>query len=689
MTRKSFSFLLGGGLDEISQPLAIEPGRAIACVNHEVIEAGYGRILGFERYDGRTGPTDYPFYTLRFTDGDVGVSAGATLLGGTSGATGTVLVDAALESGAWDGTGTGIIGLRDIAGDYVFGEQLFVGGVPVGIAALTQSAGVAGSGDPVEEAIAEATRDYARAIIAAVPGSGDVRGVWEFGGSVYAFRDNSLATACVMYEGTATGWVAVNLGHTLDFTSGGTTEVAVGDTVTGASSGSTGVVRRVIVQSGDWTAGTAVGYLVLSGVVGTFAAENLDVGASSNVATVAGDAVNITLPAGGQYFFINYNFYGASQTRRVYGVNGVGPGFEFDGTYFVPIRTGMATDTPTRVAAFRNHLFFAFPSGSIQHSATGEPISWEPILGAAEIMIGSDVADFIVNVDSLIILGEHGVFNLTGYDISDWLLNTITLEAGGIPFTAQRFGPGIYLDNRGLRSVTATQAYGNFAMATMTTSIQKTLKRKAAANARPTASVIVRTKNHYRLFFSDGTGLSFYLGRKKPEPMYFDLGKKVCCISSNESEADVERVFFGSEDGFVYQLDKGTSFDGSNIEAFLQMPYAHMGSPQVLKRVFKVSLEVVATSGTSLGITVEYDYSRNEQVSASQSTVTADGAGALYGVGEWGSFYWGSPVENILEAEVDGQGRNASIILYSNDNSIAPYELRGATIYYGERGAIR
>lgn len=688
MSRRSFTYALGGGLDEAAQPLTIDPGRVIACINHESVDSGYARVGGFERFSGKTSPTDYPFHMLAFTGGATAFVEGNTVLGGTSGATGIVLA-LDLSAGAWDGTGEGEIGLRELVGTFQTGEQLLVSGTPYAEAASAQTTGAALSGDAFEETCAEAARDYARTLIEGVPGSGNIRGVWEYGGAVYAFRDNTLGTAGGMYQSSATGWLEVDLGFTLDFTSGGTTEIVVGDVITGATSGAVATVMRVVLQSGDWDSGTAAGYFALSGIVGVFQAENLDVNAVPNLATIAAAPDPVALPAGGRYFFETHNFYGASSGRRMYGVNGVGAGFEFDGTTFVPIRTGMATDTPTRIAVYRNHLFFAFPHGSVQHSSPGEPTGWEAILGASEIGIGSDVADFIANIDSLIILGEHGIFALTGYDVSDWQLGTITREAGALPFTGQHIGSGLYLDNRGLRSIEATQRYGNFAMGTMSQAARKTMRRKALAGAMPLASAIVRTKNHYRLFYDDGTGLSFYLGRKFPEPMYFDLGKVVCCISSNESADDVERIFFGSTDGMIYQLDAGTSFDGAAIEAFCQLAYTHMKSPGLLKRVFKVDIEAVASAGTSIGIAVEYDYSRNEQSEASTATAEAEGAGGLYGVTSWGEFYWSSPTENILSAEIEGQGRNASVIAYSNSALFPAYELRGATIYYGERGNIR
>jgi microcystin-dependent protein len=73
------------------------------------------------------------------------------------------------------------------------------------------------------------------------------------------------------------------------FTSGGTHQVIVGDTLTGATSGATAIVSEVIVDEGTWAAGTAKGYFVLNTVSGTFQAENLNEGGNNNVCTIASD----------------------------------------------------------------------------------------------------------------------------------------------------------------------------------------------------------------------------------------------------------------------------------------------------------------------------------------------------------------------------------------------------------------
>lgn len=80
------------------------------------------------------------------------------------------------------------------------------------------------------------------------------------------------------------------IGRLLAFTSGGTYEIMENDIITGASSTVTARVAFVFLTSGSWSAGTAAGNLVLVSQSGAFVAENLDVGANLNVATISADS---------------------------------------------------------------------------------------------------------------------------------------------------------------------------------------------------------------------------------------------------------------------------------------------------------------------------------------------------------------------------------------------------------------
>ena len=73
----------------------------------------------------------------------------------------------------------------------------------------------------------------------------------------------------------------------MPFTSG-SHEIRAGDTVEGAESGADGLVIGLTSTGGSWAAGDGSGVLSLRRVDGTFEAENLNVGAETNVASVDG-----------------------------------------------------------------------------------------------------------------------------------------------------------------------------------------------------------------------------------------------------------------------------------------------------------------------------------------------------------------------------------------------------------------
>ena len=495
-----------------------------------------------------------------------------------------------------------------------------------------------------------------------------------------------------MYVATVSGWDQIALGYTLDFTSGGTHEIVEGETITGATSGATAVVKRIVTQSGSWSAGTAAGYIVLTSATGTFQAENLNVGATTNVATIAGNKVPNTLPAGGRYDLINFNFSGTS--LRMYGCNGVGEAFEFDGTVFTPIRTGMDEDTPHRIAEHQNHLFLAFPGGQLQNSSIGEPLDWSAVTGAAAFALGDEITDLIpANAGILTILAQNKVANLYGTSAADFQLQTLSDEAGALPYTADKVGEPIYMDKRGLRALSTTQAYGDFNIGTLSQKVKPLIQDYAKTGVTPVGSVRVRNKDHYRIFFSNEAGLTFYLGKPNPEILPFNLGKTVSCVGSFEMD-EGERVFMGCSDGFVYELEKGYSFDGGTIEASLRLPFNHQGAPQTLKRWHKVVVECQAIPTATISVAADFDYGSPFEVGANAQDAAAQvftvtGGGGIWDISNWNQFFWSGATEGLMEAYLDGVGRNMSLLIASASADEPPHLLQGLTLFYTVRGLQR
>lgn len=690
MSQMTAFYPLVGGLDLVSPAISIPAGRVTASLNYEPAPRGYRRSDGYERFDGHAKPSEASYWILNFDQGSAAISEGETVTGGMSSATGEALIDAVVTSGSYGGgDAAGYVVLTAVSGTFQDDEAITTGGGGAAVAdgTATQRGAETDANDMtwLQDAI-----ETARADISTVPGSGNMLGVWVYGGNVYAVRNNAGGTAAVMHKATTSGWSAVDLGLELAFTSGGTTEIAEGDTITGATSSATADVERVVLTSGSWAGGDAAGYLYLSNQSGTFQAENLDVGASTNLATIASDSSALALPAGGRYEFINHNFYGASDLRRMYGVNGVGRGFEFDGTVFVPIRTGMATDVPLHLAAHKNQLFFAFAGGSLQNSGIGDPLDWTILSGANEIGIGEEITALLSDVSGvLIVFGRNNISVLYGSDSSDFALTVLADDAGGVEWSVQRIGTPVYLDDRGLRSLSTTQAFGDFKVGTLTQMIHPLFEAKRAAGVSAIASVRVRAKDQYRLFWDDGTGLFIYFGRKQPEILAFDLGKTVYAICSAEDSSGNEIIFFGSSDGYVYQLDKGTSFDGEEVNAFVRLPFNHVGTPTQEKRWHKATVEVDAGPGTALAVIAEFSYGNPDQPATAELDFTVRGSGGFWDEANWDNFYWSSPVEGLAEAYIDGIGRNVSLVIVSSTTYDQPYAVHGLTLHFSYRRLVR
>ena len=83
---------LFGGLDLVTTPVLVPPGRLISSNNFEPdINGGYRRIPGFERYDGRTSPHDGNYYIAEVTISGI-IAIGDIITGVTSAATAKVLL---------------------------------------------------------------------------------------------------------------------------------------------------------------------------------------------------------------------------------------------------------------------------------------------------------------------------------------------------------------------------------------------------------------------------------------------------------------------------------------------------------------------------------------------------------------------------------------------------------------------
>jgi hypothetical protein len=587
---------LQGGLDLVTPTLAIRPGVVRNSINFEAsVTGGYTRIPGYERHDGRPNPSDavVSIVTATLT---ASVAIGSTITGATSAASGVVIkIDGPL------------LVLTKTVGFLLAGESIKVAGVTVG--ALNAIGGAALAGSKTTAQYQALAADNYRADIGPVPGSGPVRGVAYFAGTVYAWRNNAAGTALAMYRASSAGWVLVT---------------------------------------------------------------------------------TPALAPGGRIEAVVANFGGAGGTK-LYGCDGRNKAFVFDGTTYTQIATGMTVDKPAHIAAHKLHLFLSF-GASVQFSAIGDPLTWDPVLGAGEIVMTDDVTGFLVqagdqSTGSMAIYSNNDTSILYGSSSADFKLVSYNVGTGAKAYTAQNMAQSYVFDDRGVISLQASLNFGNFDTASLTMNIRPFVQER---RTKATASSINREKAQYRVFFSDGFALYLTISNGQlvgVMPML--LKHPVTCICDGERPDGSEASYFGSNDGFVYRLDAGTSFDGQPIPGNLELVFNAAGGPRILKRYRKASLEVTGTSFAEFQFSYDLGYASTEYEQPMGQTYTNNLTPTYWDKSAWETFVWDGRTLAPTDVEVEGTGENIAIRISSESAICEAFTINSAIVHYSPRRGIR
>ena len=669
---------MAGGLDLVTPTLSLAPGTARDALNFEAsITGGYTRIAGYERFDGRPNPSD-ALYGILTVSLSATVNTGDTIVGVTSAATGYVISTSTNQLVYTKGTGS-----------FTVGETLTVSSVSKGTLTALGAATTTTSKQAAE--YLNLAADAYRADITVVPGSGQIRGVVYFSGTVYAWRNNAGGTAMAIYKSTTSGWTLVPLGYELAFDTG-SIEFAEGNIVTGQTSGATGTIKRVVQASGTWSGNSAAGYLVFATVTGTFqAGENIKV-SGTTYAHAVGAQTAITLSPNGRVETATGNFGGNSNQTRVYGCDGVNKGFEFDGTVYVPIRTGMTpSDVPTKVAFHKQHLFFAY-NQSIQFSSLGLPYQWNPVLGAGEIALTNNVTNFLVqpgdqSTGAMAIYTDSDTYILYGTSSANWNLVSYNVGTGAKPWTAQNMSQSYVFDDRGIINLQTTLNYGNFDSAALTLNIRPFIQQRRNL---ATGSSLNREKAQYRVFFSDSYALYMTVSNNQmmgAMPVQFPNAVTVIC--EGESPDGAETSFFGSTNGYVYRLDAGTSFDGTEISASVTLVFNAIKSPRVLKRYRKGSMEITGTSYAEFTFSYDLGYSSTDIGQDIGGQYSSNLISSYWDSASWDTFVWDGRTLAPSEVEICGTAENIAVRIASISDIYAQFTINSTILHYSMRRGLR
>lgn len=678
-----------GGLDLVSSALAVAPGRLAECINYEQVfgKQGYRRIDGYERFDGQAQPSLANYWIQGFKLGTAAVNVGDVVSGAS--VTATVLA-VVLESGAWAaGNAVGYLVLGTVSGAWGDGSAI---NVVAAQKATADGVTVTGSISQANNtAYLSLAREALRTKIQQIPGSGPVLGVAVYRNNVYAVRNVADGTTATLWKSSAAGWTAVRTG----MYPGGTYRFRVAN----FSANSTTIALFGVNGKGRMFKYDGSAFTYAAPIYGSEATS------TSSLAIGTGDKA-FSIPQSTRSWQVGDSLIAWDSGNAANWMSGTVKTYASDTlTLTVTAKGGTGspaaweigkadfTDKPFDLTDHRDHLFLAYPLGQLQSSNLGDPMTYTTSAGL--FGLGDEISGLVSLKGAVLgVFCRSKIQMLAGNSVSDWQMNPHSRTAGARYGSLQdNTGNALFLDDKGVISLQATQAFGNFEPAVFSRDIKPYLDARIA---KLVGSRMVRSKYQYRMYFNDGIRLTAAILSPDPiiQPNSVAFTKQQTshiptCFADGDMADGSVGMFFGTTDGYVMREDVGPSFDGQPIVSVARLQFNQFKLPANKKRFRKLVLEMEASDSVDINFRQQFDYSDGNYDASNTQDAQASGFGGAWDAAQWDTFYWSQPLVTQAEANIDGVGRNMSLLLWHQSADVRPFVLQGLLTHYSVLGMTR
>ena len=645
---QTYAFEFKGGLVSNLSPLQQginAPGSARLLKNFEPsVDGGYRRIEGFAKYDTASVPP-YGFPKVH-----------------GSGQTGTTLIIANIfVTPEVNDTFT----IAGVTGTYTVNSISYDN--------VTKRATLS-----LNTSLASSPADLANITFAAH--SGLIKGIAAWESSVIALRNNSL------YKSTGSGWAKINI------PSYGTVLVN-GAGQTGSSLVVDGLTDNPRIGDTFSISGVEKVYTVTSTATVTGGGATLSI----NPALASSPSDNAALT----WLTSNYSDserlriskYRISTTSKIVGVDSVNYPFIYDGSTYKVLDATEDILGASFVAFHKNHLVFA-KGDKIVFSSPYTDTDFNPANGAGVISVGGLITGIIVFREALIIFTEKSISQITGNTSADFLLQTITRNVGCVASdTIQEIGGDImFLGPEGLRLLGATDRTGDFNLGVVSKVIQQEATELIFSSSS-FSSVVIKQKSQYRIFG--------YNSAVTPSSAKGILGTQMAAdntasiawaetsgikayVADSDYRNQTETVVFAHADGYVYQMESGSSFDGANIVASFATPYVPINDPRVRKTFYKLFLYTDPLGSVTTSVNLKLDFDDRGSIQP-ETIILSNNTGSVgfYGTStaKYGTTVYGDRLKRLFQTQVVGSAFSVSLQFVSNSTDPA-FSLDAATLEY-------
>jgi hypothetical protein len=393
----------------------------------------------------------------------------------------------------------------------------------------------------------------------------------------------------------------------------------------------------------------------------------------------------------GKTRFARYNYTG---TEKIAIVDGTNVPAIYDNANFIALDESPADVIGASfVVTFKNQLFFAKDS-TLTFTAPYTDNDFTPAAGAGTIFVGDTVTGLIAFREQLVVFTESSILQITGNSAADFQLQPITADIGCVDTdTIQEVGGDVmFLGPDGLRLLSATDRVGDFGLGVVSKVIQKETTSFITDNTS-FSSVVIRNKSQYRILGyntnitqENAKGIlgTQFSGQGGENIAWSELRGIRAYVAASRFYQNAETIVFANDDGYLYQMEDGNSFDGLNIQTTFATPYIPISDPRIRKTFYKAFLYTDPQGSVSFDMSLKLDFDQLNSIQPTQITFDSNtGEVAFYGSAVFGSAaVYSNKLLTLFETQLIGSGFTASI-QFESDSTDPPFSLDAITLEYG------
>ena len=253
----------------------------------------------------------------------------------------------------------------------------------------------------------------------------------------------------------------------------------------------------------------------------------------------------------------------------------------------------------------------------------------------------------------------------------------------------------MYMSPDGIRLLSATDRIGDFGLDIASSPIAADVNDFVLSSSS-FCSIVLREKAQYRVFAfissqqaeqAKGLLATKFSAQGSSDMAWATLSGIKANVADSKYTGSSETILFANDDGYIYKMDTGSNFDGSNIEAIYESPYMPISDPQVRKTFYKITSYVEPTGTMSLDLAIKFDFSTSTNtgvITPPVQTISSTGT-AIFNYGSSSSVYgtatYGGQLDSVYNNNLIGSGK--TLALRFSDNSTNPtFTLDTALIEY-------